>query len=160
MKISNLNLRNAIRWIVGVLLFVVAVDLVMVVFFNEFLDRFFTGYSAVAVPLLLIAAYSYVGLPIFSLNDHTNLLQVRSHLALGKFFGKELLVNKKNIVKMTVDRDRVRKKLRIHYLDAGVEKVETFSITLLGNDKIRKLAREVELIESEARGGSSQHLFI
>ena len=159
MNISNFNIRNAIRWIVGVLLFVVIVDLIMVVFFNEILDKFFTGYTAVAVPLLFIAAYSYVGLPIFSFDDSTNILKVKSHLALGGFFGKELKVNKKNVIKLAVDRQGIRKKLHIHYLDAGQELSETFSITLLSNDKIRKLAREVKLIEQEVKG-SSQHLFI
>ena len=160
MNISNLNIRNVIRWIFGVMLFVVVADLMMVIFFNEILDRYFTGYSAVVLPVLIVAAYSYVGLPIFSFDDSSQVLKIRSHLALGKFFGKELRVNKKNIVKLSIDRDRLRKKLRIHFLDAGRECVETFSITLLNNEKIRKLARKVELIESEVSGSGSQHLFI
>lgn len=160
MNISNFNIRNAIRWIVGVLLFVVVVDLIMVIFFNEILDRYFTGYSAVIVPLLIVAAYSYLGLPIFSFDDSSQVLKIKSHLALGEFFGKEIRVNKKNIVKLSIDRERLRKKLRIHFLDAGKERVETFSITLLNNEKIRKLARKVELIESEVKGSGSQHLFI
>lgn len=160
MNISNLNIRNLIRWIAGALLFVAVVDLIMVIFFNEFLDRFFTGYSAIVAPLLIIATYSYLGFPIFSFDDSTNDLKVKSHLAMGEFFGKMLEVNKKNLVKLAIDRDRLRKKLRIHYLKDGKELVETFSITLLDNSKIRKLAQEAHLIESEVRGSNSQHLFI
>jgi hypothetical protein len=160
MNISNLNIRNAIRWIVGALLFVVVVDLIMVIFFNEILDRYFTGYTAAVVPLLIIATYSYLGLPIFSFNEDSQMLKIKSHLALGEFFGKELLINKKNIVKLSIDRERIRKKLRIHFLDAGMERVETFSITLLDNEKVRKLAQKVELIESEVKGSGSQHMFI
>ncbi len=160
MNITNFNIQSAIRWIVGALLFVVIVDLIMVIFFNDFLDRYFTGYSALVVPLLIIALYSYVGFPIFSFDDSTKMLKVQSHMALARFFGKQLEVNKKNIVKLSIDRDRIRKKLRIHYLKDGKEQVETFSITLLNNSKVRKLARKIELIESEVKGSSSRHMFI
>ena len=160
MKISNLHNRSLIRWIVGVLLFVVVVDLVMVVFFNEFLDRFFTGYTAVAVPLLLVVAYSYVGYPLFTFDDTTNVLRVKSHLAMTRFFGKRLVVDKKNLLKLSIVRNRLSKKLKIHYLQGGKECVESFSIILLGNERIRNLAREVELIETEVNGEDSRFHFI
>jgi hypothetical protein len=160
MKISNINIRNMIRWAVGALIFVVITDIIMVVFFPEFMDRFFTGYTAVAVPLLIISVYAFIGFPIFSFNDSTNILHIKSHLAMGEFFGKELKVHKKNIVKLSVDQDRLRKTLRVYYLEAGEEHVETFSITLLSNQKLRKLAREVELIETQVGNKGGQHLFI
>ncbi len=160
MNITNLNIRNLMRWIVGALLFVGLVDLIMVIFFSEFLDVFFTGYTAVAVPLLMVAMYSYVGYPIFSFDVSSDILKVKSHLALGGFFGKELYVDKKNIVKLSVDRERLRKKLRIHFLKDGKECVESFSITLLGNNKVQDLAHEVQLIESQVKGTANRHLFI
>mgnify|MGYP006289668953 CR=1 FL=1 len=149
-----------IRGAVGALIFVVITDIIMVIFFPEFMDRFFTGYSAVAVPLLIISVYAYIGFPIFSFDDSTSILRIKSHLAMGEFFGKELRVHKKNIVKLSVDQNRLRKELRVHYLHAGEERTETFSISLLSDKKIRKLAHKVELIESQVGNKGGQHLFI
>ncbi|MDZ7845398.1 MAG: hypothetical protein U5L96_00680 [Owenweeksia sp.] len=45
-------------------------------------------------------------------------------------------------MKFEIDRKRLRKKLKAFYLKEGREFSETFSITLLSNKKIQKLARE------------------
>ncbi len=113
------------------------------------MDDPFTGYSALIVPALIIGAYAYVGNPIFQFNTSSDILHIKSHSALTELFGKEIYVHKRNIQKLEVDRERLRKKLTIHYIKNGKDCKEKFSITLLSNAKIEKLAREVDLIHSE-----------
>lgn len=159
MKISNANLKNLIRWsIIG--LGAITIADVVIAQTTDLLTNVFRGYSAFVVPLLTVAAYAYIGMPIFQFNADSNVLRIKSHLAFTDVFGKELYVAKKNIIRFEIDRQRVRKKLKVHYLKDGKEFSQSFSIALLSNKKIEKLARQVELIHSEVNGQGSYHLFI
>jgi len=148
MKISNLNLRNALRWSVILLGVIALADLVLAHTFKVVNDPF-TGYTALIIPALILGAYAYTGNPIFQFDASTDVLRIKSHSSLSEFIGKELVVNKKNIQKIEVDRERLRKKLTVYYLKNGKDCKQRFSIALLNNQKIEKLASEIDLIRSD-----------
>ena len=150
MKISNLNLQNIIRWSVIMLGAIALADLILAHTFKV-VDDPFTGYTALIIPALIGGIYAYVGNPIFHFNASSDILHIKSHSALTDLIGKEIYVHKKNIQKMEIDRERLRKKLVVYYIKNGVDCKEKFSITLLCNTKIEKLAREVDLIRSEVK---------
>ena len=125
------------------------------------LGAFFKGYSVAIFPVVVVATYAYLGMPIFHFDSDSEILHIQSHFALGRFIGKELYVPKQNIVSFAIDRKRIRKKLTVRYIKNGSEFSETFSISLLGTKKIEELARQVELIESTNKSqAGGTHLFI
>lgn len=150
MKISNLNLRNAIRWSVILLGALALADLILAHTFKV-MDDPFTGYTALIIPAFILGAYAYIGNPIFQFNASSEVLHIKSHSSLSDLLGKELFIHKHNLQKMEVERNRLRKKLTVYYLHNGVECREHFSITLLSNKKVEQLAKEVELIRSDLK---------
>ncbi len=159
MKISNQNIRNIIRWSLILPVAIVLADVIFALS-SHLPVELFRGYSAFIYPIAILGLYAYVGMPIFHFNADSEVLHIKSHMAFSEVFGKELYVAKKNIVKFEIDRKRLRKKLKVHYLKDGREFSQTFSITLLGNKKIENLAKEIKLIHAEVGHQSNFHLFI
>lgn len=159
MQITNKNIRNGIRWGLigagGLALFDLIISQT-----NSSISPYFRGYSAIALPALGVGAYAYVGRPIFHFNAQDEILHIKSHPAFTRLFGKELHIHKSNLISFEIDRKRLRKKLKVTYLKDGQEVSETFSITLLNNEKIEDLARQVKLIHAEVRSANNFHLFI
>lgn len=140
---------------------VVAVVDVVIANTSGSLGAFFKGYSVAIFPVVVIATYAYVGMPLFNFDAESEVLHIQSHFVVGRFIGKDLYVPKANILSFKIDRQRIRKKLTVRYIKNGSEFSETFSISLLGNKKISELARQVELIESTNNSQvSGTHLFI
>lgn len=160
MSIHNYNIRTVLRTIISIMVVVAVVD-VIISQTSGSLGAFFKGYSVAIFPVVVIATYAYLGMPMFHFDNESEILHVRSHFALGRFIGKELFVPKANILSLQIDRKRIRKKLTVRYIKNGSEFSETFSISMLGNKKIEELAKQVELIQavnSNQAGGT--HLFI
>ncbi|WP_417600994.1 hypothetical protein [Owenweeksia hongkongensis] len=159
MSIHNQNIKNALRTVIGIMVVVAVID-VIIANTSGSLGAFFKGYSAVIFPVMVVATYAYLGIPIFNFDSDSEVLHIQSHFALGRLFGKELYVPKANIVSFSIDRKRIRKRLTIRYIKNGHEFSEKFGISLLGNKKIEELARQVELIQSTKDTQSGTHLFI
>lgn len=159
MNISNLNIRSFIRLAVIALALLAIVDLALLLASGA-LGNLFRGYSVLVAPAIIFGAYAYLGLPIFRFDANSSILHIRSHMAFGRLFGKDLYILKKNILRFEIDTIRIRKKLTVHYLKDGREFKETFSISLLGNKKIENLAKQVDLIHTENGWVANHHLFI
>lgn len=160
MSVHNYNIKTVLRTILAIMVVVAAVDVVISQTSGS-LGAFFKGYSVAIFPVVVIATYTYLGMPLFHFDNESEILHVQSHFALGRFIGKDLYVPKANILSLQIDRKRIRKKLTIRYIKNGAEHSETFSISMLGNKKIEELARQVELIESvNSKQAGGTHLFI
>lgn len=159
MRISNNNVKTLLRTVIVFMIVIGATDIIISQTSGS-LGAFFKGYSALIFPFVIVATYTYVGLPIFHFDGEAEVLHIRSHFALGRSIGKELYVPKSNIISFEIDRKRIRKKLTVNYMKNGKEFSEKFSITLLGNRKIEELAKEVELINAEQKPVTTTHLFI
>lgn len=159
MSITNQNLKSVIRLVVIVLAMVAIVDLALLIWSGA-LTGLFKGYSVLVIPAIIFGAYAYLGLPIFHFDADSTVLHIKSHMAFGNIFGKDLYILKKNILRFEIDTVRIRKKLTVHYLKDGKEFKETFSISLLSNKKIEKLAKQVDLIQTENGWSNNAPLFI
>lgn len=155
-QINNLNISKYLKWTLAIAALVGVVDLLLS--FNQGrLGEIFTGYSGLFILGLLIAAYVFVGFPIFRFNSNLDYLKIKSHLALSKSLGKELVISRENLVSFEIDSSGFRKKLIVCYIVGGREVKEKFSISLLNNSKIRNLAKSMDMIADPSSG---YHLFI
>lgn len=159
MSIHNQKVKTVLRTILAIMVVVAVVD-VIIANTSGSLGAFFKGYSVAIFPVVVVATYAYLGMPIFHFDSDSEVLHIQSHFALGRLFGKELYVPKGNILSFAIERQRIRKRLTVRYIKNGHEFSEKFGISLLGNKKIEELARQVELIQSTKDAQSGAHLFI
>lgn len=161
MIISNLQIRKTLQFAPLVLLGLILADLVLLIFVPEFFGgSAVNGYLTGLILALLVGFYAYYGYPMFTFDAKTDVLAIRSHLALSTLFGKTLNVPKMNITNLYVDTSGIRKKLVVTYINAqGVETDESFSITILSRRKTEMLIAAVEEFQRE-RSPKNLHLFI
>lgn len=159
MLVTNLQISKTLKWIPIALAALVVVDLLFLFIPGLFGDLKLNGYVAIAIPLMAIAFYSYVGYPLFTFDAKSEVIKIRSHMALSRFFGKQVVIPKMNITNLTIDLTGIRKKLIVTYLKGGKEVSEKFSITILSDRKIKKLEQAVEDLARE-RSPRNLHLFI
>ncbi len=141
------------------LLILVAIDVLFLFIPGFFGGAKLNGYVAIAIPVLVIAFYSYVGYPLFTFDAKSDVVKIKSHLALSTLFGKELVIPKMNITDLDIDLSGIRKKLIVTFIKQGKEVSESFSITILSDRKLKKLEQAVADIHRE-KSPKNLHLFI
>ena len=160
MLVSNLQISRTLKYVPIILTVMVLIDILFLFIPGFFGGLKLNGYVAVAIPLAAIAFYSYVGYPLFTFSDKSDdVLKIRSHMAMSRFFGKELAIPKMNITNLEIDLSGIRKKLIVTYIKGGKEVSETFSITILSKRKLKMLEAAVENIQRE-KSPRNLHLFI
>jgi hypothetical protein len=159
MIVSNRQIGKTLRLMPPVLLLLVAIDVLFLFIPGFFGGLKLNGYVAIAIPLFVIIFYSYVGYPLFTFNAQSDVVKIKSHLALSTIFGKRLEIPKMNITDLNIDRSGIRKKLVITYIKNGREENESFSITILSKRKLQKLEQAVENIHEE-KSPKNLHFFI
>tara|TARA_B100001250_G_C19543406_1_gene675731 strand:+ start:235 stop:711 length:477 start_codon:yes stop_codon:yes gene_type:complete len=157
--ITNKNIRKYLWMVLLALALVVLADLAFL-FILDHIGDLFNGYSILVIPALIGIAYAYAGLPIFTFNAESDVLHIKSHMVMNRLLGKDLYMLRKNVVALELDRSGIRKKLVIHYIKAGKECTEKFSVSLLSKKKIERLAQTVQDIDSEARNLPNTPMFI
>lgn len=157
--ITNTNIRKYLWLVIATLVLVVLADLAFLFILNHIGDLF-NGYSILVAPALIGLAYAYVGLPIFSFNAESDVLHIKSHMVMNRVLGKDLYVLRKNVVALELDHSGIRKKLVVHYIKAGKECTERFSVSLLSKKKFERLSKIVKDIDSEVKNISNAPLFI
>lgn len=159
MLVTNLQISRTLKYVPLALALLVIVDLLFL-FVPGFLgDLKLNGYVATAIIVGALAFYSYIGFPLFTLDAKTDIVKIRSHMALSKFFGKSLNIPKMNITDLEIDLSGFRKKLIVTYIKGGKEVSEKFSITLLSDRKKKMLEAAIEDLRRE-QSPKNLHLFI
>lgn len=159
MLVTNRQIGKTLRIMPIILLVLVIIDVLFLFIPGFFGGLKLNGYVAIAIPVLAIGFYSYVGYPIFTLNAQADVLKIRSHLAFGALLGKRLEIPKMNITDLEIDRSGIRKKLVLTYIKGGVEVSEKFSVTILSNRKMKRLEQAVNSIHNE-NSPKNLHFFI
>ena len=159
MIVTNRQIGKTLRIMPAVLLLAVLIDVLFLFIPGFFGGLKLNGYVAVAIPIMVIAFYSYVGYPLFTFNAQADVVKIRSHLALSKIFGKELSIPKMNITNLEIDRSGIRKKFVITYIKQGKEVSESFSITILSARKLKMLEAAVADVHQE-KSPKNLHFFI
>ena len=159
MKLTNQNIRRTLR-IVLIVMMVVAVGDLIFSQLNGYLGELFRGYLFLVFPFLVFVSYAILGLPYFSFDAEAAVLHIKSHLVLSSVIGKEVYIIKDNIVSMQVDHSGIRKKLHIRYIKNGQECKETFSVSMLTSEQLKKLMQYANTIEKEVNKSEETTLFI
>lgn len=159
MKLTNQNIRRTLR-IVLITMIVVAIGDLVFSQLNGYMSELFRGYLFLIFPFLVVVSYAILGFPYFSFDAEAAVLHIKSHLVLSSIIGKEVYIVKDNIVSMQVDRTGIRKKLHIRYIKNGQECKETFSVSMLTGDQLKKLMQYANTIEKELRRSEEATLFI
>jgi hypothetical protein len=159
MLVSNLQISRTLRLMPFILGGLVILDLGLYLVPGLFGDLKVNGYVAIAIPAAAVLFYSYVGFPIFTFDAQSEVVKIRSHLALSQVLGKSRRIPKMNITDLNIDRSGIRNKLEVTYLSAGREISEKFSITLLSRRKMKMLEAAVEDFHRE-RSPRNLHYFI
>lgn len=160
MLVSNLHISKTLRYVPLVLALVVVIDILFLFIPGFFGGLELNGYVAIAIPVLAIAFYSYIGFPLFTFNSTTDVIKIKSHMALSRFFGKSLTIPKMNITNLEIDLSGVRKKLTVTFINRyGKEVSETFSISILSRKRLKMLEAAVDNIQRE-KSPKNLHLFI
>ena len=159
MLVTNLQISRTLRILPIILGLLVALDLTLY-FIPDFLGNLkVNGYLAVSITALTILFYSYVGFPIFTLDAKSDIVKIKSHLALSKLFGKSRRIPKMNITNLEIDTSGIRRKLIISYLYDGKEIRERFNVTLLSRRKYAMLEAAIEDLRRE-NSPRNLHYFI
>ncbi len=159
MIISNRNLKVYIKTLLFLCIGFILVDVVLSQL-NGSLSDIFKGYSVIIIPLILIVAYLYIGLPIFSFDSESELIHIKNNFSMGDLFGRELYIQKDYIESFTVETSGLRKKLTVKYIKSGETQQDVFTISLLSHKKIRKLIDQLNLLEGELKKNGNNHLFV
>lgn len=158
-QISNAQISRTLKYVPMGLYFLVLLDVLLLLVPGLFGGLKVNGYVAVAIPVLALAFYSYIGYPVFTFNARDEVIRIRSHMAFSHFFGKELVVPKMNITHLAIDQSGIRRKLIVTYIKSGKEVQEKFSITILSDRKLKMLEAAIEDLERE-KSPRNIHLFI
>jgi len=159
MFVTNKQIGKTLKLMPILLLILVAIDVLFLFIPGFFGGAKLNGYVAIAIPVLVIAFYSYVGYPLFTFDAKSDVVKIKSHLALSTLFGKELVIPKMNITDLDIDLSGIRKKLIVTFIKQGKEVSESFSITILSDRKLKKLEQAVADIHRE-KSPKNLHLFI
>jgi hypothetical protein len=159
MKLTNQNIRRILR-IVLIAMMVIAVGDLIFSQLNGYISELFKGYLFFIFPFMVVVSYAILGFPFFSFDAEASVLHIKSHLVLSSIIGKEVYIIKDNIVSMQVDRTGIRKKLHIRYIKNGQECKETFSVSMLTAEQLKKLMRYANRIEKELNRSNEATLFI
>jgi hypothetical protein len=160
MRISNLQIRKTLKLAPIVLIILVGIDILFLFIPGFFGGLKLNGYVAVAIPLLAIGFYSYVGYPLFTFDAKSDVIKIKTHMALSQFFGKKLAVPRMNITGLAIDESTLRDKLVVTYINRhGKEVSDEFSITILSERKKEMLKQAIESLNQE-HSPKNLHLFI
>lgn len=159
MIVSNRHIGKTLRFMPPLLLLAVIIDVLFLFIPGFFGGLKLNGYVAIAIPVFVIIFYSYVGYPLFTLDAKSDVVKIRSHMALSAVFGKQLVIPKMNITNLEIDRSGIRKKLIVTYIRGGKEVSEKFSITILSARKLKMLEAAVADIHQE-QSPKNLHFFI
>lgn len=159
MLVSNLQISKTLKYVPIVLYSIVLLDLLLIFVPDLFGGVRINGYLATAIIVGAVAFYSYMGYPLFTFDAKTEVIKIRSHLALSTIFGKELSVQRDNITSLEINLEGIRKYLVVTYIRGGKEVSEKFSITILSDRKLKRLENAVEDIKLE-KSARNFHLFI
>lgn len=159
MLVTNLQISRTLRILPLVLGILVAIDLTLYFIPDLFGDLRVNGYVAIGIPIISLLFYSYVGYPIFTLDAKSDIVKIKSHLALSSVFGKSRRIPKMNITNLEIDNSGIRRKLIITYLYDGKEIRESFNVTLLSRRKHAMLEAAIEDLQRE-NSPRNLHYFI